>query len=142
MSRGGRRRRGGGVHRAMIAERAAGRKGGVAQGAGGAGGRWAEEIAGRLGEADLARPVSEGGWSVKQVFAHLASWGGSPAFYIGMAQRAASGGGEGPGVEIDAFNAQQGEMRQDRTPPEPLAGFRRGHEQGVAPIKAARAHPL
>ncbi len=96
----------------------------------------AEKVAARLSEKDLACPVCENGWSVKQTFAHLASWGGAPAFYIGMAQRAASGGGGDPGFEIDAFNAQQVEMRKDRSMAELLAEFRQGHEQGIALINS------
>jgi hypothetical protein len=96
----------------------------------------AEEIAARLGEKDLACPVCENGWSVKQVFAHLASMGASPSFFIGMAQRAASGagGGGGGGFDIDAFNKQQVEMRKDRSMAELLAEFRKGHEQGITLI--------
>jgi hypothetical protein len=97
----------------------------------------AEKVAARLGEKDLACPVCENGWSVKQVFAHLASMGASPAFFIGMAQRAASGaggGGGGGGFDIDAFNKQQVELRKDRTLQELVSEFRKGHEQGVALI--------
>ena len=95
----------------------------------------AEKIAARLGEKDLACPVCENGWSVREVFAHLASMGASPSFFIGMAQRAASGGaGGGGGFDIDAFNKQQVEMRQDRSMAELLAEFRKGHEQGITLI--------
>jgi hypothetical protein len=95
----------------------------------------AEKIAARLGEKDLACPVCENGWSVKQVFAHLASMGASPSFFIGMAQRAAPGaGGGGGGFDIDAFNKQQVEMRKDRSMAELLAEFRKGHEQGITLI--------
>ena len=97
----------------------------------------AEEIAARLGEKDLACPVCENGWSVKQVFAHLASMGGTPMFFIGMAQRAAAGGGGGGGgggFDIDAFNKQQVEMRKDKSMAELLAEFRQGHEAGIALI--------
>jgi len=96
----------------------------------------AEKVAARLGEKDLACPVCENGWSVKQVFAHLASMGASPSFFIGMAQRAASGagGGGGGGFDIDAFNKQQVEMRKDRSMAELLAEFRKGHEQGITLI--------
>jgi hypothetical protein len=95
----------------------------------------AEEIAARLGEKDLACPVCENGWSVKQVFAHLASMGASPSFFIGMAQRAASGeGGGGGGFDIDAFNKQQVELRKDRTLQELVSEFRKGHEAGITLI--------
>ena len=97
----------------------------------------AEKIAARLGEKDLACPVCENGWSVKQVFAHLASMGASPSFFIGMAQRAASGeGGGGGGFDIDAFNKQQVELRKDRSMAELLAEFRQGHEAGIALINS------
>ena len=94
----------------------------------------AEKVAARLGENDLACPVCENGWSVKQVFAHLASLGASPAFFIQMAQQAASGGGGGgmgPGFDIDAFNAQQVELRKERSMTELLAEYRQGREQGI-----------
>jgi hypothetical protein len=100
----------------------------------------AEKVAARLGEKDLACPVCENGWSVKQVFAHLASMGASPVFFIGMAKQAASGGGGGggmgPGFDIDAFNKQQVDLRQDRSMAELLAEFRQGHEQGIALISS------
>ena len=98
----------------------------------------AEKIAARLGEKDLACPVCENSWSVKQVFAHLASMGASPSFFIGMAQRAASGGGGGGGgsFDIDAFNKQQVELRKDRSMAELLAEFRQGHEAGIALINS------
>ena len=99
----------------------------------------AEKIAARLGEKDLACPVCENGWSVKQVFAHLASMGASPSFFIGIAQRAASeegGGGGGGGFDIDAFNKQQVEMRKDKSMAELLAEFRQGHEAGIALINS------
>ena len=99
----------------------------------------AEKIAARLGEKDLACPVCENGWSLKQVFAHLASMGASPSFFIGMAQRAASGaggGGGGGGFDIDAFNKQQVELRKDRSMAELLAEFRQGHEAGIAMINS------
>jgi hypothetical protein len=95
----------------------------------------AEKIAAGLTDADLARTVV-GGWSVKEVFAHLASMGLTPSFFIGMAQRAASGGGGGGGMgsdfDIDAFNAQQVEKRKGMSLEELLAEFRQGHEQGIA----------
>jgi len=95
----------------------------------------AEKVAARLSEKDVACPVCENGWSVKQVFAHLASMGASPSFFIGMAQRAASGGGGGggmgPGFDIDAFNKQQVELRKDRSMAELLAEYRQGREQGI-----------
>ena len=100
----------------------------------------AEKVAARLGEKDLACPVCENGWSVKQVFAHLASMGASPSFFIGMAQRAASGegggGGGGGGFDIDAFNKQQVELRKDRTLQELVSEFRKGHEAGIALVNS------
>ena len=95
----------------------------------------AEKVAARLSEKDVACPVCENGWSVKQVFAHLASLGASPAFFIGMAKQAASGGsgggGMGPGFDIDAFNKQQVELRKERSMAELLAEYRQGREQGI-----------
>jgi len=95
----------------------------------------AEKIAAGLSDADLTRPVV-GGWAVKDVFAHLASMGLTPSFFIGMAQRAASGGGggggTGSGFDVNAFNAQQVEKRKGMSLEELLAEFRQGHEHGIA----------
>ena len=95
----------------------------------------AEKIAAGLSDADATRVVLPG-WTVKDVYAHLASLGASPSFFIGMAQRAASGsgggGGMGGGFDIDAFNAQQVEKRKGKSLEELLVEFRQGHEQGIA----------
>ena len=92
----------------------------------------AEKVAARLGEKDLACAVCENGWSVKQVFAHLASLGAAPAFFIGMAQQpAGGGGGVGKGFDIDAFNAQQVELRKDKSMAELLAEDPQGGERGL-----------
>ncbi|HUS81649.1 MAG TPA: DinB family protein [Dehalococcoidia bacterium] len=98
----------------------------------------AEKMAAGLTDADLAKPVysAEGPeWTVKDIFAHLASMGASPAFFIGMAQRAMSssggGGGMPAGFDVDAFNNQQVEIRKEKAIFDLLAEFRKGHEQGV-----------
>ncbi len=94
----------------------------------------AEKIAAGVSEADLARQVYDDGWTVRDVLAHLASMGMSPAFFVGMAQRAASGGsggGMGAGFDINAFNRQQVEARKDKSVFELVAELRQGHEQGV-----------
>lgn len=102
----------------------------------------AEALAARLGERDLECPTCEDGWTVKQVFAHLASMGASPSFFVAMAQRASSGSGGGVdagiggGFDIDAFNKQQVEMRQDRALGELVDEFRKGHGSGVAMLKS------
>ena len=97
----------------------------------------AEKMAANLSEADLARPVytAEGPeWTVKDIFAHLASLSASPAFFIGMAQRAMAagggGGGGGAGFDVDAFNKQQVDARKDKTVLELVAELRQGHEKG------------
>ncbi len=98
----------------------------------------AEKMAAGLSEADLAKTIyNNPDWTVKDVFAHLASMGASPIFFIGMAQRAMSstgGSGGGPGFDVDAFNNQQVASRKDKTIFELLAEFRQGHEQGVKAI--------
>ena len=93
----------------------------------------AEKIAVTLSEADLTRPVYENGWTVKEVFAHLAAMGGSPAFFLGMA---ASGGGFSGNFDVDALNSHQVESRKARPLLDLLAEFRQGHEKGVALINA------
>ena len=101
----------------------------------------AEKMAASLTEADLAKPVysAEGPeWTVKDIFAHLASMGASPSFFIGMAQRAMSssggGGGMPAGFDVDAFNNQQVEIRKEKSIFDLLAEFRQGHEKGVEAI--------
>jgi hypothetical protein len=108
----------------------------------------AEKMAASLTDADLAKPVysAEGPeWTVKDIFAHLASMGASPAFFIGMAQRAmaSSGGGGGGGggglpadFDVNTFNNQQVDIRKEKTIFELLAEFRQGHEKGVEMIAA------
>jgi hypothetical protein len=101
----------------------------------------AEKMAANLSDADLARRVYSGpDWTVKDVFAHLASMGASPMFFIGMAQRAMSapsgGGAGGPGFDVNAFNNSQVEARKDKTIFDLLAEFRQGHEQGCQAIAA------
>jgi hypothetical protein len=101
----------------------------------------AEKMVANLTDSDLAKPVytAEGPhWTVKDVFAHLASMGASPLFFINMAQRAMSssggGGGMPPGFDVNAFNNQQVDSRKDRTIFELLAEFRQGHEKGIEAI--------
>ena len=95
----------------------------------------AEEIAAGLSEADQARQVYIG-WTVKDVFAHLASMGGSPAYFIVMAQREepSTGSGSGGGFDINAFNKMQIESRRDKPLPELVAEFRQGHEASIVMI--------
>ena len=104
----------------------------------------AEKMAANLTEADLAKPVygAEGPeWTVKDIFAHLASMGASPSFFIGMAQRAMSSSGGGGGgmpadFDVNAFNNQQVEIRKEKSIFELLAEFRQGHEKGAELIGA------
>jgi hypothetical protein len=100
----------------------------------------AEKMAANLTEADLAKPVYGTTWNVKDVIAHLASMGASPAFFIGMAQRAMSssggGGGMPAGFDVDAFNNSQVDIRKDKTVFDLLAEFRQGHEKGVEMLAA------
>jgi hypothetical protein len=103
----------------------------------------AEKMAANLTDTDFAKLVygAEGtDWTVKDVFAHLASMGASPAFFIGMAQRAMSSGGGGGGMpadfDVNAFNNQQVAARKEKTIFELLAELRQGHEKGVEMIAA------
>lgn len=93
----------------------------------------AEAIVGRVQESDLPRPVYSQGWNVGQVFAHLASMGGSAAFFINMAQA-----GQGPPADfdLDAFNQQQVDVRKDKSLKELVDEFRQGHEAGVKLIES------
>lgn len=94
------------------------------------------ELAGRISENDWQRPVYSGGWNIKQTFAHLASMGGSPGFFISMAQ-SGQGPPGGAGFDVDEFNAQQVAARDDKSPQELLEEFRTSHDAGVKAVESA-----
>ncbi len=98
--------------------------------------RRGSELAGRISENDWQRPVYSGGWNVKQTFAHLASMGGSPVFFIGMAQ-SGQGPPGGAGFDVDQFNGQQVAAREDKSPQELLEEYRAGHDAGMKAVEAA-----
>lgn len=98
----------------------------------------AEAMAGRLTEADWEKTTYEQGWSVKQVFCHLASAGGAVPFLLNLATSPQpSGGGSGGGFDIDSWNAQQVAARQGKTVAELLAEIRSGHESSIQALQGA-----
>lgn len=93
-------------------------------------------LAGTLSEADWQRQVYDRGWTVKQVFAHLASMGNSATFFLAMAGGSGPPGGFGA-FDIDAFNAGQVASRDSLTVTQLLDEVRSGHEAGARAVEAA-----
>lgn len=97
----------------------------------------AEALAGQLSEADWEKPTYEQGWTVKQVFCHLASTGGAIPFLLNLASSppppgAGAGGG---GFDIDAWNAQQVAARQNNSVSELLAEIRSSRESSIQALQ-------
>jgi hypothetical protein len=90
----------------------------------------ADKIAAGLSASDWEKAVYERGWTVKQVYSHLASMSGAIPFFVNMAKNPppAAGGGDGGGFDIDAFNAQQVALRQSKSTDEIVAEIRTGFE--------------
>ncbi len=93
-------------------------------------------LAGTLSEADWQRQVYDNGWTVKQVFAHLASMGNSASFFLSMAGGSGPPGGFGA-FDIDAFNAGQVASRESLSVAQLLDEVRSGHEAGAAAVAGA-----
>jgi hypothetical protein len=89
----------------------------------------ADKIAAGLSASDWEKAVYGQGWTVKQVYSHLASMGGAIPFFVNMANSPPPpGGGAGGGFDIDAFNAQQVALRQAKSTDEIVAEIRTGFE--------------
>lgn len=89
-------------------------------------------VAGRS-EEDMKK-AADSGWTAKDIICHLASTAGSAGFFITMAQ---SGQAMGAGFDLDRWNAEQVEARQDRPLDEILAELRAGHESSIKAVEAA-----
>ena len=87
----------------------------------------ADEIAAGLSPADWEKTTYEQGWTVKQVYCHLASLSASLPFFVNMARNPQpAGGGGGTAFDVDAFNAMQVAQRQGKSTDEILAEMRTG----------------
>jgi hypothetical protein len=78
----------------------------------------ARRIAGRFSDAEWAMEGDEGGWTNKQVLAHVAGVGGMVVPFVSNVAGAAAGTNLGDNFNIDAINAQIVAQRTDRTPAE------------------------
>jgi uncharacterized protein (TIGR03083 family) len=88
----------------------------------------ADQIAAGLSPADWEKTTYEQGWTVKQVYCHLASLGASIPFFVNMVTNPQLAAGIGAGFDVDAWNAQQVAQRQGRSTEEVLAELRTGFE--------------
>jgi pheromone shutdown protein TraB len=97
-----------------------------------------EKLAAGLSQEDWQKTVYEG-WTVKKLFCHLASVGAAPLYFINLAQKPPSegGGGGGPGFDVDAWNAEQVKMRQDKPVEEIMQEFRDSHAGGIKVLESA-----
>ncbi len=91
---------------------------------------------GALSDAQLATPVNEGagGWTAKQILAHLAARQSTYDLLIGMAgrERTADSGR----FDIDAWNQKGVDERQDRSRDALLEEFRATHERLAERVQA------
>jgi hypothetical protein len=90
----------------------------------------ARRIAGRFTDEEWAREGDEGGWTNKQVFAHVAGVGGMVAPFVSSVAGAGAGTNLGDNFNIDAINAQIVAQRADKTPAE-LAAEAESSYRGV-----------
>jgi len=101
----------------------------------------AESIAASLSPADWQKPVYKGGWNVKQAYCHLAAMAGGAAFVINLAASpppsggGGGGGGQG-GFDVNAWNAREVGVRQDRPTEEILAELKGGCATSIGVVEA------
>ena len=98
----------------------------------------AESIAASLSPADWQKPVYKGGWNVKQAYCHLAAMAGGAAFVINLAASpppSGGGGGQG-GFDVNAWNAREVGVRQDRSIEEILVELRSGCATSIGVVEA------
>jgi Mycothiol maleylpyruvate isomerase N-terminal domain len=92
----------------------------------------ADKIAAGLSPADWEKTTYEQGWTVKQVYCHLASMGGAIPYFVNWAKNPQpAGGGGGAAFDVDAFNAMQVAQRQGRSTEEILTELRTGFENSL-----------
>ncbi len=90
---------------------------------------------GTLSDAQLATKINEGagGWTAKQILAHLAA---RQATYDVLMQMAGSERAVGSGFDIDAWNQKQVDERQDKSRDALLEEFRATHERLAERVRA------
>jgi hypothetical protein len=99
----------------------------------------AESVAAGLSPADWQKTVYKGGWNVKQTYCHLAAMAGGAAFVVNLAASSppsgGGGGGQG-GFDVDAWNAREVGVRQDRPIEEILAELKSGCATSIGVVEA------
>ena len=99
----------------------------------------AESIAASLSPADWQKTVYKGGWNVKQAYCHLAAMAGGAAFVINLAASpppsGGGGGGQG-GFDVNAWNAREVGVRQDRPIEAILAELKGGCATSIGVVEA------
>ena len=91
----------------------------------------ADKIAAGLSPADWEKTTYEQGWTVKQVYCHLASLGASIPFFVNMVTNPQLAGSIGADFDVDAWNAQQVAQRQGKSNKEVLTELRTGFENSL-----------
>lgn len=92
----------------------------------------ADRIAAGLSPADWQKTVYEQGWTVKQVYCHLASMSGAIPYFVNWAKNPQpAGGGGGAPFDVDAFNAMQVAQRESKSTDEILTELRTGFENSL-----------
>ena len=96
----------------------------------------AERTCSSLSDEQLATEVYEGGWTAKEILAHLAGRQGTYDMLINMAS-----GGEMPempegGFDVDGWNQRIVDERIDRSRDELLAEFRSVHEALIERVQS------
>lgn len=87
----------------------------------------------RIDGAHMTEPVLEGGWSVKDVLAHIAAWEELCLTWLSIGVRAELTAGDEFGAQVDALNARLYGENRDR----PLADIRDAYTTSHAAIVAA-----
>ncbi len=97
-----------------------------------------EQLARSLPEAAWSKGVYEAGWNAKQLLCHLAESPGVASFLLGYAKAPPStGGGSGPAMDIDAWNAQRVAALEGKSLSDLLGDLRTSSERNIAAVEAA-----
>ena len=102
----------------------------------------ADGIAAGLSPADWEKTTYEQGWTVKQVYCHLASMGGAIPFFVNMAKNPPPSSGGGTAFDVDAFNAMQVAQRQGRCTDEILTELNTAFEGSLKTLDNVSAELL
>lgn len=88
-------------------------------------------------EESLARGRYEGGWSGREIVAHLASAEWTYPRLIGLARGAGTAPASSPSGSIDAYNARQVAKRAETPVADLLGEFERNREATIAAVEEA-----